>query len=183
MFEDIEINSERWLDNAKLKNEQFRIINKYYNYLVSNYGRIKNIKRDKILKLDKNPDGYYRVDLYCNGVKSHQKVHRLVANAFIKNPLNLDCVNHKDENKENNRIDNLEFCDYRYNINYGSRNKKVSKALSKKIFQLDSSGEIIKVWDSIISIEKELNISRCNIWRCCNGLNKTINGFMFKYAE
>ncbi len=183
MFENIEVNSLRWMDNKLLKNEEFREISNYNSYLVSNYGRVKNKRTKKILKQDKNKDGYYRIDLYCNKIKKHKKVHKLVAEAFLNNPMNLKCVNHKDENKLNNNINNLEFCDYSYNINYGSRNKEVSKKLSKQILQIDKDNNIVKTWNSMIEIEKKLNINRGRICLCCQNKIEYIQGYKFKYLN
>ena len=90
-------------------------------YEVSNKGNVRNVRRNTLLKLSKNKYGYIQVYLYKNGIRNGFKVHRLVAQAFIENPDNLPEVNHIDEDKINNRADNLEFCDRKYNNNYGHR--------------------------------------------------------------
>ena len=90
-------------------------------YEVSDKGNVRNVRRNTLLKLSKNKYGYIQVYLYKNGIRTGLKVHRLVAQAFIPNPDNLPQVNHKDEDKTNNRVDNLEFCDHKYNVNYGHR--------------------------------------------------------------
>lgn len=98
-------------------------------YQVSNLGRIRSVTETKrtgkghtgrILKQFK-VKGYMKVHLSLNGIDKHKSVHRLVAEAFIENPCSLPQVNHKDENPENNRVDNLEWCDALYNVNYGTR--------------------------------------------------------------
>ena len=98
-------------------------------YEVSNLGRVKRIKRydrfnhkivSKLLKPSYNTNGYYIVQLSNNGFKKSKLVHRLVAQLFIPNPDNLPQVNHKDEDKTNNIVDNLEWCDSKYNNNYGT---------------------------------------------------------------
>ena len=95
-------------------------------YEVSNLGRVKSlISNGLILKQSKDKDGYYIVSLK----RKSFRVHRLVAIAFIPNPNNLAQVNHKDEDKTNNCVDNLEWCDATYNINYGTRNEQVRKSL------------------------------------------------------
>lgn len=94
-------------------------------YQVSNLGRIRSIKNGtKIKKQYERPNGYMQVCLYQNGKITTYKTHRLVAEAFIPNINNLPEVNHKDENKINNCVDNLEWCTSSYNKNYGTRNTK-----------------------------------------------------------
>ena len=90
-------------------------------YEVSDIGNVRNVRRNTLLRLTKTNYGYIQVSLYKNGIKTGLKVHRLVAEAFIPNLDNLPQVNHKDENKSNNRVDNLEWCTAKYNNNYGHR--------------------------------------------------------------
>ena len=102
-------------------------------YQVSNLGRVKSLgnsksKKEKILSLSTRKDGRLQVCLYKNGASKMFKVHRLVAEVFIPNPNNLPQINHKDENPKNNTIGNLEWCTAEYNMNYGSRNTRISRA-------------------------------------------------------
>ena len=90
-------------------------------YEVSNIGNVRNVRRNTLLKLSKTNYGYIQVYLYKNGIRTGLKVHRLVAQAFIPNPDNLPQINHLDEDKTNNRVDNLEWCSHKYNVNYGHR--------------------------------------------------------------
>ena len=112
-------------------------------YQVSNLGRVKSMSRQKkhsynsVAQLKEkiltpiNICGYHRVILRKNN-KAHNKfIHRLVAEAFIDNINNYNEVNHKDENKTNNRVDNLEWCSHKYNINYGSGN--IKRSIKEKI--------------------------------------------------
>ena len=102
--------------------EEWRAVPGYEGlYEVSNMGNVRNVRRNKLLRLPKTNDGYIRVSLYKNGIKTCFQVHRLVAQAFIENPDNLPMINHKDEDKTNNNVTNLEWCDVKYNNNYGSR--------------------------------------------------------------
>ena len=96
-------------------------------YVVSNNGRVMNVRSGRVLKVFDNYLGYKIVSLCRSGKQKTFSVHRLVAEAFIKNPDNLREVNHKDEDKSNNNVDNLEWCDRKYNVNYGSRMDKVRK--------------------------------------------------------
>lgn len=90
-------------------------------YEVSNKGNVRNVRRNTLLKLSKTNYGYIQVHLYKNGIRTGLRVHRLVAEAFIPNPDNLPQVNHKDEDKTNNNVTNLEWCTVKYNTNYGHR--------------------------------------------------------------
>lgn len=106
----------------------------YPGYWVSNFGRVKSYNQNKIGKIlapKLNSSGYYQVTI---GSKSNRKilcVHKLVATEFLPNDLPLTQVNHKDENKHNNNVNNLEWCDSLYNINYGTRNSRVSISMHK----------------------------------------------------
>ena len=115
-------------------NEIWRDIKGYEGlYQVSNLGRVKNKRRNKLLKLQLQKDGYLRVGLYDKNLKwSCKKVHRLVAEAFISNPSNLEYVNHKDEDKSNNDASNLEWCTRHYNNSYGTRGERISKTMLEK---------------------------------------------------
>lgn len=102
-------------------------------YQVSNCGRVRSLthmdslgrtRLGRIMKLQHRILNYYSVKLSCNSFSKSFHVHRLVAQAFIPNPNNLPQINHKDENPENNNVENLEWCDSKYNINYGSRTDK-----------------------------------------------------------
>jgi len=164
--------------------EEFRDIKNYEGlYEVSNLGRIRNKKTGRILKPLKNTNGYLRLDLCKNGIRRAAKVHRLVAEAFIPNPQNLPCVNHKDENKINNCLDNLEWCTYEYNNNYGTIKERISKKISKPVLQLDRDGNLIREWPSIIKVEEETGINRHNISSCCSGKLKSAGGYLWKYKN
>lgn len=97
--------------------EIWKTVKDYPNYEVSNMGRVRN-KEGKILCFETTEKGYFRVDLTNNEGRKHFKVHRLVASAFIPNDNNFPQINHKDENKQNNTVDNLEWCTNWYNAHY-----------------------------------------------------------------
>ena len=112
--------------------EIFKDIEEYEGlYQISNLGRVKSLKygKERILKPAKDKKGYLYVCLYKQGKMKIYRVHRLVAQAFIPNPNNLPQVNHKDEDKTNNASSNLEFCDAKYNNNYGNHNKKMGEKI------------------------------------------------------
>lgn len=147
-------------------------------YQVSNLGRIKSLNYQnkgisKILKQAKDYDGYCLVSLSKNGKHITKKVHRLVAETFLGNSALQ--VNHKDENKNNNTLNNLEFCTPKYNTRY---------SVAKKVLQIDDKGNIIKEWNCIRDIEKEMGLNHSNICSCCKGkLYNKVGGFIWKYKE
>lgn len=113
--------------------EQWKPVEGFENYEVSNLGRVKSLNYnrtgiEKVLKSQKRRDGYLQVGLRKDGKLKMFLVHRLVSTAFIPNPLGLPEVNHRDEVKTNNCVSNLEFCDCKYNINYGTRNERIASA-------------------------------------------------------
>lgn len=95
-------------------------------YEVSNTGQVINIKTGHILKQHKDKDGYWVLSLKRDKYKTYF-THRLIAQAFIPNPDNLPMVNHKDEDKSNNRVTNLEWCNAKYNSTYGTARERAAK--------------------------------------------------------
>ena len=110
--------------------EEWRDIQGYEgHYQVSNLGKVRSVKREPfVLKGDLQQNGYRRVYLWLNGRKKNLLVHRLVAETFIENPDEYTDVNHLDEDKTNNHVDNLEWCTHLYNMNYGAVKKKIGDA-------------------------------------------------------
>lgn len=128
-----------------LLKEEWKNIAGYANYMVSNYGKVKNITTGKILKGNNNGKGYLHVVLYDeNHIGKCIMIHRLVAKAFIPNPDNLEQVNHIDECKTNNRSDNLEWVTSIQNINHGTHNKRVGLGNPNRIpiYSVDKLGNI-----------------------------------------
>lgn len=99
-----------------MEKEIWKTIPKLTNYEVSNMGRVR--KKNLVLSQEETKKGYLRVSLSQNGKRKHYKVHRLVASAFIPNDENFPQINHKDENKKNNNVENLEWCTNWYNSHY-----------------------------------------------------------------
>ena len=115
-------------------------IKNYENYLIDENGKIYSKKTKKILKSCVRKDGYMMVGLYKNGYRKNFQIHSLVAETFIPNPNDLPQVNHKDEDKTNNNISNLEWCTAQYNLTYGNR---ISKSIVKRK-ERDPRGESYK---------------------------------------
>lgn len=175
--------------------EIYKPINGYEGmYLISNFGNIKsfrkgkkgtgNYKRKEYAKKQRtNNKGYKMVDLYKDNKRKQLLVHRLVAEAFVfnDNPNDYKCVNHKDENKANNRADNLEWCSQKYNMNYGICPERIGRANSKKVKMLSKEYETIKSFNSIIGAERETGISNGNISDCLHGRRKSAGGYLWEY--
>ena len=159
-------------------------------YGVSDQGRVKSLKfgKERILKPVLTPKGYLQVNLYKNGEMKTYRIHRLVAQTFILNPQNLTDVNQKDENKENNSVQNLEWCDRKYNTNYGTRNQRVSEKntngkRSKPVLQYTKSGVFVREWKSTRDVQRNLNYSQGHISNCCNGKLKSAYNFIWKFKD
>ncbi len=152
-------------------------------YQVSNKGRVKSLYNgsERILKLHDDGRGYLKAHLTKENTSKHIRVHRLVANAFIPNPENKPQVNHKDENKKNNCVENLEWITHVDNCNYGTRNERVSR----KLLQYSKDGEFIKEWQSAVEVKRVLSINNSNIIQCCRGNpnHTTAGGFVWRYKE
>jgi hypothetical protein len=135
-------------DLIKLNVEVFRSIENYDNYAVSSFGRVKNVRTGIILKARNDKDGYLRVNLYEDAIRKTHQVHRLVANAFIDNPDDKLCVDHKDNDKTNNHISNLRFATSKEN----SQNRKLSSRNTSKVKGI-SFHKKAKKWHAQIMID------------------------------
>lgn len=186
--------------------EEWRDIEGYEGlYQVSNLGRVKSLeriiedvnngriytKKEKILKSAKDTHGYYTVCLCKNSKLRTISIHRLVALHFIPNdnPTEKTQVNHKDEDKTNNRVDNLEWCTQVYNLRYGTAIarraiKQRNGSLSKKVLQMDLNGNVIATYPSLKEIERQMGYCITPIVNCCNGKPKynTAYNYKWKYA-
>lgn len=156
-------------------------------YQVSNFGNVRSLNyhrtgQTKVLSQSENSMGYLKVNLYKNGKVKTVGVHRLVAEAFIPNWFGEPEVNHRDENPKNNHIDNLEWCDRKYNNNYGTHNERIAEKLSKPVIQFSKTGEFVREWPSIREAGRN-NFNTGNIVSCCNGKLKHHKGYIWKYKE
>lgn len=166
-----------------MNKELWRMIPGYEGlYMVSNFGRVKSLKRNIILKERLAKEGYVRVVLYKHSKGKSYYIHRLVAQAFLENPNNYRCVNHKDENKRNNHADNLEYCTHKYNSNYGtakSRHREKMKKYFKPVYQYTLDGKYVSEYESIAHASLMTGYSQQNIGKCCLGKYQQAYGFQW----
>ena len=166
-------------------------------YMISTSGQVKSLNynhthRPHILAVKNHLSGYQTVTLCKKGVNKNKSIHVLVASAFIPNPHNLPVVNHKDGNKKNNNVSNLEWTTYSGNtkhaIDMGLRSDSNMRGcigacnpLSKKISQYSKSGELIKIWDSLSDAARFYKCRPASITNCCKGRIKSLRGYHWQY--
>ena len=189
---------------------EWRPIKGYENeYLVSEAGDVWSVRSERKLSLKRERTGYLRVNLSVDGVSKSFSVHRLVAMAFIPNPSNKPTVNHINENKVDNRVENLEWATMKEQNIHGTRTqramantdwaartakmdykeiakkhnyKAMNESQKRKVVQKDADGKQIAVFDSIGGAARSVNVSTGHIWQCCNGQRKTCKGSVWNYA-
>lgn len=160
-------------------------------YEVSSFGRIKSISRKRgfikgktrILKPIIKDNGYAQINLYKDNIYTRHYIHRIVAQEFIQNKNNLPCINHKDYNKLNNSIDNLEWCSYSHNNSYSNCQAIAGKTKRIPIVQYDLQGNKIREWESATQAGHTLNIANTCITACCRGRARKAGGYMWRYRE
>ena len=173
-------------------------------YQVSNLGRVRSLgricngksnsvnrKRSRILTQEVTRFGYCRVRLYSSdGISKHYQTHRMVVEAFIRPLKNDEQVNHINEIKTDNRLENLEICNAEYNCNYGMRNAHLSEKNKqnkhlwcKAVIQKNKDGEIIARYDSRLDASKATGVDDSHIAYCCSGKRRTAGGFIWENEE
>lgn len=162
------------------KSEEWRKIKYHSNYMVSNNGNVKNITTGKLLKASRNKtSGYMYIRLYSDyGGRTSFRLHRLVALHFLDNPLGYEDVNHIDEDKENNKVSNLEWCSHIDNIRHGTGIKRSKNSRSLKI--IDNNGV---VYNSIRDCSRDLQISSGAITEHLQGKRTHVKGYTFERIE
>lgn len=173
------------MDNRVIE-EQWRPVPGYDgNYEVSNLGNVRARRRQGspggLLKQRASSKGYQMVSLCKHGHYTACSIHRLVAIAFIDNPYNYPCVNHKDENKLNNRVDNLEWCTYQYNNNYGTCKQRSIESRCKPCIGRWPDGTE-RVFPSCTIAARETGMTQGNIWSACNGKHHRAKGVEWRYV-
>ena len=181
-----------------MEKEIFKPMKGYEEYYeISNKGRIRRIKYDNIqnekqygipyyIKYRIDKDGYLKCDLSLNGKIKRYMVHRLVIQNFGDNPENKPCVNHKDGNKQNNDINNLEYVTVKENnlhaLQTGLRIMK-NNNLSKQVEQCDLDGNVINIYKSANDAKRITGYSQGHISECCRGELKTYKNFIWRYKS
>lgn len=187
--------------------EVWKSINGYCGlYEVSNLGNVKSLnfsngKVPKVLKPQKDKNGYLVVNLYNNGKVRNFKIHRLVAQAFLNNEDNLPQINHINEIKNDNRVENLEWCTNKYNVNYGSHSLKQSLvhigkkhtqehiqkirdgSINKKAVEMIdiNTKEVIQIFQSASEAAREVNGVSTNVSKICRENKGTYKGYFWRY--
>lgn len=156
---------------------------------VNSKGGSKRLAPGRMLKFTENKDGYYNVGIHHNGEQHTKFVHQLVAEAFIPNPENKPCIDHVNGNRQDNRVENLRWCTIEENNAFEIARKRKSEAAFRrtdnkvKIRQYSLDGEVIKDYDSLRGIERDLGFNNSSILRCCQGKQKTAYGFKWSYLD
>ena len=162
-------------------------------YQISSFGNVKSkrfwlgnryIYRDRILKTSKSSSGYLQVIFSKDGKTKSKFIHRLVAFAFLENKNNYEEINHKDENKENNNVNNLEWCNRKYNMNYGNIKEKLANKKAKKVAKYNKNESLLKIYKSIKKASIDNNVQSNAIVACCKHKKgyKTCGGYRWEYA-
>lgn len=152
-------------------------------YQISNFGNVKG-RYGKVYKGTYiSNSGYLMINLCKNYIREKKYIHRIVADAFIDNPNNFKEINHKDENKTNNRVDNLEWCSRKYNNNYGTCISRRANKNKKKVAQFDKNDNFIKQFNSGLEAEKETKIDNASISRCCYNKQQKAGGFKWRFVN
>ena len=176
----------------------------YENYIVNEDGTVYSLFTNKVLKPNIMKTGYHTVELFNDSGSRRLSIHRLVAEAYIPNPAGLPQVNHKDENKANNSVDNLEWCTAKENMNYGTvmarriksaewfyrseRMKELArangKAVCRRVMQFTKDNKLVACYESIKEASAKLGINASHIGECCMGKRyKTVGGFVWRYER
>lgn len=159
--------------------ENWKTINAYPNYEVSDKGRIRSLNwhmtgEVRVLSPRLNHKGYLQLWLYDSGHRKMFSVHRLVAEAFIPNPHELPQINHKDRNRANNSVDNLEWCDSLYNVTYSQ---------GKGVLQIDvNTGRVLSEFISLSEAARNTGTKVQNISNVCHGKKTTAGGFKWRFS-
>lgn len=176
------------MENFAAETEIWKDIKGFEGYQVSNLGRVKSLERidargnkrkEKILKPQMLNNGYYRATLCKNSIIKKYLVHRLVWIAFNGQIPEGYEINHLDEVKSNNRLENLNLVTHKENINFGTRTEKCSKSVLQ--FTLDNI--LVKEYPSIKQVERETGFANQSICACCKGKLKQAYNYIWKYAK
>ena len=162
-----------------LESEQWRAVEGYPGYEVSNLGRVR--KNGKLTSSHRTRKGYWQTNLYKRRKQTLHYIHRLVAIAFIPNPENKPTVNHIDGDKNNNRVSNLEWATYLENNLHAIKNH-LHRHYTRAVKQYDLQGNLLATYNSIVEANKATGVNKSNISQACRGVYKTIGGYRWSYS-
>lgn len=174
--------------------ERWRLVSSFPNYVVSDHGNVMHIKRRKPLKPAPMSTGYPSVRLSDHGRYKTMAVHRLVAEAFLDKPDGCNVVNHKDENKTNNRVDNLEWCTQAYNNAYGEGAKRRIQKATERIQWVQPMGAEAKKktvinnttgksYSSMTEAANDTGALISHISQVCHGKRRTAGGYTWSFER
>lgn len=179
----------------------FKEIEGYPSYLIGSDGSVFSKKSRRFLKPILQHTGYKHIELFNEEGSKQFLVHRLVAMAFVPNPNNYPIINHKDQNKVNNASENLEWCTYKYNSNYGDCQKRKSSRINyysekqlrnranmknrngKTVLQYSRDGEFIRSYPSTMEAFRQTGINPSHIGECAKGVRKVAGGYRWSFNE
>lgn len=172
------------MDNQQPSVEaEWKTVCEYDRYEVSRKGEIRHKARKHVLKPRLNPTGYAYVNFSINGHRENFAIHRIVANAFIPNPNGYSEINHKDYNRANNCVDNLEWVDSSQNKKHAFLKKENRDCRGKKVEQYTKNGEYIQTFVSLSAAARKMKCTVGAISNCCLGRSKTSQGYHWKFSE
>lgn len=155
----------------------------FEKYLVSDNGQVWSLYTHRALTPAIDKYGYERVALFKDGKAHTRTVHRLVARAFVPNPLNLPTVNHINEVKTDNRVKNLEWASVADNDNHGTRNERMADTKCRlPVEQILSNGTAVR-YKGVKDASRKTGINRCCIALCCKNIRKTAGGYTWRYCN
>lgn len=180
-----------------------KVIPGFERYEADSDGYVINRKTGRELHGAKQRSGYIHVELQTDDGPKQMLMHRLIASAFISNPESLPFVNHKDEDRGNNRADNLEWCTAKYNQNYGTcasrraastewfyrsntikeQARKNGATVSRPVLQISKDGDLVARYSSGKDASKNTGVDHSHLMECCAGKRKTAGGFAWKYER
>lgn len=170
------------------KHETWKTVKGYEGlYEVSSFGNVRNVNSGRVLNPCRYRTGYLSVMLYKDKKPKRFLIHRLVAISFLDNSNNYEFVNHLDEDKANNNVENLEWCSREHNMRHGTVSARISEKRGhdsrkgRPVAQIGENGEIIKTFKSIASAARETCTARTSIWECCNGIHIKANDSRWSY--
>lgn len=159
-------------------------------YEVSNLGGARNPRTGKLLKLTKSRNGYLYINLCKNNTHKTSSIHRLIGITFPDlvgwtegtrgKPFDELQINHRDKNRTNNHVDNLEWCNAKYNNNYEDHVKKAAIARYKTVYQYTFGGELVREWSSTVECNRN-GFNFGHVAACCRGEEKQHKGFLWSY--